>query len=61
MTHCKASALYREQRIAEHQAQFRATMMVLMYLAKRYGAKVVARHRAQALTALKHLEERFHQ
>lgn len=61
MFHCESSKLYRAERITEHDVQFRATMVVLMYFHNRYKESIVLRHKKQVLIALKHLEARLHQ
>jgi hypothetical protein len=54
--HTQASQIYREQRITSHTVQFRATMMVMCHLNKRYGSDRVKRHSERAVVAIRRME-----
>lgn len=58
--HCGSSSLYRHERIPTHDAQFRATILVLQYLAKKYTYATLQRHTEQVGVALRHLEITLH-
>ena len=60
-THCGGSNLYRRERIPSHTAQFRATILVLKYLAERYTYRTLQRHTEQVGIALAHLELKLHE
>lgn len=59
-THCGGSDLYRRERIPSHTAQFRATILVLQYLASRYAYATLKRHTVQIGVALNNLERNLH-
>lgn len=58
--HCKASTIYRSERIETHTQQVRATLLALKYLSERYSKASFRSHKEAALKALFHIEETLH-
>lgn len=60
LTHCRGSLIYRQERIPVHDVQFRATILVMQYLAKRYTYSSLHRHTEKIGKALRNLEKKLH-
>lgn len=58
--HCGSSQLYRNERIASHSVQFRATILVLKYFALKYSYPTLHRHTEKIGAALGRLEITLH-
>lgn len=60
MKHCGSSELYRSERVTDHDVQFRASMLVMMYFHSHYRRQTVLKHKERVVAALGHIEARFH-